>query len=733
MQAKTLMRTKKARPDLSAIEGPDRFLSLEASVDDETEDEDEEEEEDDFIEPDGPLVADRGVSHHLLQLEQSRVAGQDEWAAFLERARLRVDQASESSSKHSYVDIQIPLIEEGQLWRIATRPGYEETATFLLMEKIIRSPDHDWGVKSIVGHVTQPGWILVEAANLSDVQSLCRGVSNVFWQRYECVDPKDASFFLRGPKVFQPRCPSWLRLTCSPYKGDLALVKKIKDSGVEVLVVPRLQLQKIATSPPKKRKRAEGASKKKGRPDATLFDIHKVSAIFGVNTIQQKGVNEYMFKQKRFIDGLHCLRITDEFRPEAAIPTPSELDLFKTSRFISPEFGTQTAEIMAAFRLSVGDFVKVVQGDAQGAVGKITDVSNHQASVQLSQASIVLQISLEYLRKNIEIGDQVLVVMGDHKGSVGWVTASHEDNISIYDHTAPQQFDVPLSFVNFYTPPGIIPHVQSVVSSAILGESLNEDQPPHEDDPNRHLIGQHVRIIGRQRRKNYLGIIKSTLRHNFVQVEIAATLKLERLHLSTLALGDDRRMRPLFSDKETLEEESLTDTLSQEPPETLLSEMTLVPSTPLPPLSSVSFTPAWNPSSRTPHSPYPETAFVCNPWMEHPTFVDRRVKVIIKNTLPILQDPGWKEGQFENRSTLWVGIAGNRAKVRMGLQLLEVPPKYVFPVLPSSKGQKVIVLDNDLIGKTGVVVVVADTCTFRPSDGGSLITAPKNTLAVIAS
>ncbi|KAG6849352.1 hypothetical protein H0H93_009218 [Arthromyces matolae] len=701
------MQSKKTRLNHNVAEGPERFLSLEASVDDDIEEGDEDEEgEDDFIEDDDPVVADRVASHHLLQIEQSRAAGGEEWEGLLARARSRATQASESSSRHSYVDSQIPFIEEGHLWRIATKPGYEETAAFVLMEKIFRCPSRDWGVQSIVGHVTQPGWILVEANKLSDVQNLCRDVFNVFWQRYECVEPKDGPFFLRGPKVFKPRCPSWLRLTRSPYRGDLALVKTIKDSGLEVLVVPRLQLPTLETFAGQKRKRVEAPSKKKGSPDPSLFDIHKMSAISGASSIRQIGVNEYLFKKKRFIDGLLCLEVTDEFRPEVAIPIPSEFDYFRASRFISPEFGEQTTEIMAVFRLSIGDQVKVVKGDAKGAVGTITDVSHHHASVQLSRESITLQVSLEYVRKHVEIGDEVSVVMGEHKGSSGWVTAchDHERNISVYDHTAAQQFEVPLSFVNFYIAPGFIPNIQSVVSAI----SHNHDQPPEEDqftlenDPNRHLIGQHVRIIGRQRRKNYIGTIKSTLQHNFVQVEIAATLKLERLHLTTLALLDDPRIRPLFSDKGTAEEESLSSTDAQDQvlPESSLSEMALVPSTP---------------------RSIPDALLASRPWMEHPSFIDRRVKVVIRDTKPLLQDPGWKSGQFENRAVLWVGTSGTSAKVRMGTQVLEVPPKYVFPVLPSAKGQKVIIMDSELIGKTGVVVVVDDICSFRPSDGGTKV------------
>lgn len=53
-------------------------------------------------------------------------------------------------------------------------------------------------------------------------------------------------------------------------------------------------------------------------------------------------------------------------------------------------------------------------------------------------------------------------------------------------------------------------------------------------DPTRHLSGRHVRVIRKNRFKDYEGIIKSTEANNFVIVEIQATMRRERLHLSKL-------------------------------------------------------------------------------------------------------------------------------------------------------------------------------------------------------
>lgn len=56
----------------------------------------------------------------------------------------------------------------------------------------------------------------------------------------------------------------------------------------------------------------------------------------------------------------------------------------------------------------------------------------------------------------------------------------------------------------------------------------------HQFDPTRHLIGRYVRIIRKNRFKNYEGIIRSIEADNFVIIEIQTTVRRERLHLSKL-------------------------------------------------------------------------------------------------------------------------------------------------------------------------------------------------------
>ncbi|KAG6912340.1 hypothetical protein DXG01_015318, partial [Tephrocybe rancida] len=88
-----------------------------------------------------------------------------------------------------------------------------------------------------------------------------------------------------------------------------------------------------------------------------------------------------------------------------------------------------------------------------------------------------------------------------------------------------------------------------------------------------------------------------------------------------------------------------------------LSTTPLTASTPFP--TSMSLTPAWDPSSETPD---PCSQFPSRPWMEHPLMEGKRVKVEIKTTIAYLSNPGWKSGEYEGRLGLWIGIKGKFAR-----------------------------------------------------------------------
>ncbi|KAF8055454.1 hypothetical protein FPV67DRAFT_1422847 [Lyophyllum atratum] len=163
------------------------------------------------------------------------------------------------------------------------------------------------------------------------------------------------------------------------------------------------------------------------------------------------------------------------------------------------------------------------------------------------------------------------------------------------------------------------------------------------------------------------------------------------------------------------------------------STLPLVPSTPLPPGTSVAFSPAWDPSSRTPSA---NSSFPYSPWMESPLFAGKRIKVQINNTKAVLRDPGFKNGDYEDKRGLWIGTEGNQAKVLIHMERLLVPDKYVRPIRPEIKGEMVTALDGVWMGKEFVVMEFGkDQCVVRDRtmkrDSKTYIRLATSTLVVI--
>ncbi|KAG6805669.1 hypothetical protein H0H92_014516 [Tricholoma furcatifolium] len=149
------------------------------------------------------------------------------------------------------------------------------------------------------------------------------------------------------------------------------------------------------------------------------------------------------------------------------------------------------------------------------------------------------------------------------------------------------------------------------------------------------------------------------------------------------------------------------------------SAMPLVPSTPIPEGSSAAMGHAWNPSARTPN---PTSAFPCNPWMQSPKLkLNLRVSVKIQGTMPVLKDPGWKYGDLEGTRAVWKKEEQDTGEptVWVGLKRQRVPERYIVPLAPNVKGQRVIII-NSSDDRYCQDFVVADydpetrQCTLRP-------------------
>lgn len=157
------------------------------------------------------------------------------------------------------------------------------------------------------------------------------------------------------------------------------------------------------------------------------------------------------------------------------------------------------------------------------------------------------------------------------------------------------------------------------------------------------------------------------------------------------------------------------------------------PSTPMPAPSRVALSPAWDPSSRTPNPNAAYRESYCstkitlintdikayNTWMNSPLLANKRIRVLFADTIPCEQHGGWKNGEMEGRTALWVGAKNGEALLQQADgKALNVPERYVRPLRPHARGTIVVVVAEGLITGQELYVIKygKEKCSVRPGD-----------------
>ncbi|KAG6825761.1 hypothetical protein H0H92_002514, partial [Tricholoma furcatifolium] len=174
-------------------------------------------------------------------------------------------------------DSIIPLLPrpsvEKHMWHVVVKRGREEALAFILYSK---AKGGSYKVKSVVGRVSCPGWIYVEAKNLLDVQQLCEEVRDIHIRKIFQVPHEQAHSVLVETPFSYSKAGDWVRLTEPKlYSGNLGWVlKALRGLSLNIVVVPRV----VFPPPPRKRKakgkeKAEDKPTKPPRPPQRLLDM----------------------------------------------------------------------------------------------------------------------------------------------------------------------------------------------------------------------------------------------------------------------------------------------------------------------------------------------------------------------------------------------------------------------------------------------------------------------------
>ncbi|KAG5635169.1 hypothetical protein H0H81_012169 [Sphagnurus paluster] len=386
----------------------------------------------------------RIISQLLLSREHTRIQNDAEWDSLLLRAR---EPANGQRNLHDVNQDRV-LDNAARLWRVAVKTG---------------------------------GWIIIEAPRISDVQEVCEGLTDIFPSNIHAVEPEDATACLvtAPPQAYIPPAHSWVRLTRRPFKSDLAYVMGYDIWGADVLLVPRLRMDG-------KRKRGHPRT----RPPQALFSAPRAKVAFGQECVEDLGDQVFLFRGDKYVDG-YLRFVADDFVREGAIPTSEEMALFLHARVIPKKSLQRTLEIMAARRLQPGNVVKVVEGDAQGAVGVIVHfgIGAQEAFVRLREGEEgpEITVSVDLLRKEVKVGDEVAIVVGPQTGKTGWVLSIEENTLLLCEHKTGEEIVIAEHSVNIF-------ESEFIIESRLKKQALQ--LAARLEAPDRELVTQGYAAAG---------------------------------------------------------------------------------------------------------------------------------------------------------------------------------------------------------------------------------------------
>ncbi|KIJ93026.1 hypothetical protein K443DRAFT_135134 [Laccaria amethystina LaAM-08-1] len=319
-------------------------------------------------------------------------------------------------------------------------------------------------------------------------------------------------------------------------------------------------------------------------------------------------------------------------------------------------------------------------------------------------------IPLTSLRKSLKIGDEVRIKSGSHKGFTGWVVNTDEESVWLFNHETAIEIEVSTDCVNLYSP--ALTFVDPSVT-AVQKEVTNDLEAKMHEDPNRYLVGKHV-VVTAGSFKNYRGIVKSTFHGGKVLVELEAHLQCQepfdikslRLMMRKIENRDSSLGPSVPSTPSGLSSTSISTTECPILPVHLVSASMPpadIPSTPLPGIEDISTSPAWNPGSHTPNrGDYAPPPY----WLAESCFNGMRISLWLLHTNSDVHG-----GKYEDMQVEFKGVVGDIVRVQDMWDTIEVPFKYLVPVMPSQAGEIVVAFEGPQKGKKFKVMVFKhDVC-----------------------
>jgi transcription elongation factor SPT5 len=356
----------------------------------------------------------------------------------------------------------VPSVSDPSFWMVSCLTGKEQELVLQIMNKCtaFARQGRPLGITAVIAAQSK-GKIYVESFSEPAVIEAIQGVRSLMQYSMRLVPIGDMTTVMTVVSKKKPvKKNDWVRMTRSHYKGDLALVKQVKESGLKCIVqcVPRLDLTLSDLPPEEARTRRRTV-----RPPMKFFNPQDVAAM-GRQTLRRQrfpGLDIYCdyFEGNYYHDGylLKEMTVGSMVKPctDDDPPTLDELQSFQRRKKkddnanddeeenegskMAASLLDELSELQGAFKsgpsgaasggLMIGDTVEIVEGDLVGMRGKLVSLDGNTVKVQPNDTSVDLggTNEIEFLanqvRKYIAVGAHVKVTAGRYANETGVVVA----------------------------------------------------------------------------------------------------------------------------------------------------------------------------------------------------------------------------------------------------------------------------------------------------------------------
>ncbi|THH21383.1 hypothetical protein EW146_g130 [Bondarzewia mesenterica] len=460
------LKRQKRRHKRSTV---NRFLDVEAEVNEEEEEEEEEEEygRDEFIaepgvEGDEEDAARRSVAHARLDRRERELNDQD-----LARIAQDFSQRYKRTAVRYTGDMNevpqrllMPSVNDANLWQVRCKPGRERDLVFSLMRKSLdlEFSNRPLQILSAFQRDSLTGMIYVEARSAKQVTEACHGLVGIYPGRGIALVPiEEMASLLQIKKQDLTVTPgSWVRIKRGKYGGDLAQVMDITENGEEVGLkfIPRIDLnpKDEGSLEGKKRKKVGTTTSTGMRPPQRFFNYEEVVKVYGRKLVSKRN-QVYVFQNDTYKDGF----IEKDFRLNALSlenvnPTLDEITHFTKGADGAEGENTVDLSIIAeASRkaaiavLQPGDHVEVFEGEQSGVHGIVESIT--QDIVTVSPVGVDLegqkvQVPARSVRKRFKPGDHVKVMAGKNADETGLVVSVADNVVTFLSDMSMQEVSV---------------------------------------------------------------------------------------------------------------------------------------------------------------------------------------------------------------------------------------------------------------------------------------------------